>query len=150
MKVIITSILIAISINAIAQDLKSSIQEKIWKLNEGYTEFMLIGDTLYIYFASNNYFRSGITAAEVANPPSTYNSSNVALPMPPRQATYAIEEQKIIIYDNGEDYLFNIIYYDNDDLILQNEETIIISGGDNSPSNFSILNELRFILQSKK
>lgn len=118
----------------IGQGLQSTIENKIWTLSESYVNNIRNYDTLFLKFESSGNLHSGLSLQEVSGSgPFVYGD------------TYSIQEipgnnpYPILIVNDGEEIIFNVIYYDTDDLILINSGYL-----EDSETEYSL--EYRFIL----
>lgn len=152
MKVIATLLLIvAVNFTAICQStFQTSVLGKIWKSNEIYSDNELIEDTLYVVFDPSGEFISGEVVEDVLG-----GSSARTVPSPD---SFIINDSgstssgktlppSIIISDGYDDVEYEVIYYDEDDLVLQRNDTIPGEYFEDSLAYIYNL-EFRFILEN--
>lgn len=123
-----------------AQSLEETIEDKIWKLNEAYVDTSQVSaGTLYVYFRSNGEFYSSDNKTDLSyfasSSVSTDDSWAVVPPPPNASAPYGLD-----INDTDYLYGYGVIYYDQDDLIMEKTDTL-----SESANNQVFTEELRFI-----
>jgi len=131
----------------------NTIVNKIWQLNEFYNEQELVtdNDPLYFVFKSDGTFQSSDSLAEIypyaLNFQQPHEASFTILEPDPNQnppsPNYRIIITNLIEQLQGvvDDYEYEVTYYDNDDLVL--EQTLVIAYDENDTEEFTL--EYRFV-----
>ncbi len=105
-----------------AQGITQSIKEKVWKLQESYLDSVPVQDTLYVLFSNDSKLISSTTPFNVRfslNARSTLITGTYKY-----QPANSFNPGKLIIKDSEELIVYEILYYDSNNLVLESKHSI--------------------------